>query len=93
VRRYTGSLRVDFQENSRRCPLHGRRYAQVQEHTVSDERAQTQVSFAESIIEQQRIQTCNRAVDVGHTQETEEKIWKCLLKSLEIRYSRDVMRI
>jgi len=39
--RYTWSLRVDFQENFQRSPLHGRRYEQVQEHATSDERAQT----------------------------------------------------
>ncbi|EGI59628.1 hypothetical protein G5I_12220 [Acromyrmex echinatior] len=42
--------------NFRRCPLHGRRYTQIQEHPIGDERAQTQVPFAGSIIEQQGIQ-------------------------------------
>jgi len=52
IRRYTWSLRVNFQENSRRSPLHGRRYEQVQEHATSDERAQTQASIVGAIIEQ-----------------------------------------
>ena len=80
------SLRVDFQENSRRYPLHGRRYAQVQEHDVGDERAQTQVPFAGSIIDQGiQVQTRNRAVDVDHTQETKEEIWKGIISRNDIK--------
>ncbi|KYN44966.1 hypothetical protein ALC56_00618 [Trachymyrmex septentrionalis] len=72
------------------CPLHGRRYALVQEHAVGDERAQTQVPFTGSIIEQQRIQvqTRNRVVDIGHTQETEE-IWKGITSRNDIEQQRD----
>ena len=85
--------RINFQENSRRCPLHGKRYAQVQEHAVDDERAQTQVSFAGPIIEQQRIQvqTRNRAVDVDYTQETEE-IWKGIASRDDVERQRDRLR-
>ena len=93
IRRHTRSLWVDFQENSRRCFLHGKRYAQIQEHAIGDERAQTQVPFAESIIEQQRIQVQTRnCADVGHTQETEEEIWKEIISRNDIEWQRDQLR-
>jgi len=65
----------------------GKRYAQIQEHAIGDERAQIQVPFAESIIEQQGIQVQTRnCADVGHTQETEEekKIWKEIISRNDI---------
>ena len=80
--RYSDTRGLDFQENSRRAPLHG--YAQVQEHVAGDERAQIQAPFAESSNRRQA-QTRNDAVDVYHAQEIEE-IWKGIILCNDVEW-------